>query len=114
MGLNEMADERRRRLEELVAPFRVTPGSTVTLGEDFDPAFKAGMKKQAGVAMVADNTRLLSEYQTRLAAQGTWGLLMILQGIDASGKDGTVRHVMSGVNPQGVRVSSFKARRPRS
>jgi PPK2 family polyphosphate:nucleotide phosphotransferase len=103
-----VADARRQRLEELIAPFRVTPGSTVTLGEDFDPSFKAGMKKKDGVALLADHTRLLSEYQTRLAAQGTWGLLMILQGIDASGKDGTIRHVMSGVNPQGVSVSSFK------
>jgi PPK2 family polyphosphate:nucleotide phosphotransferase len=84
MGLNEMADERRQRLEELVAPFRVTPGSTVTLGEDFDPSFKAGMKKQAGVAMLADNTRLLSEYQTRLAAQGTWGLLMICSKVPSA------------------------------
>jgi PPK2 family polyphosphate:nucleotide phosphotransferase len=50
----------------------------------------------------------LSEYQARLAAQGTWGVLVILQALDAAGKDGTIRHVMSGVNPQGVRVHSFK------
>src|SRR5262249_47168551 len=59
-------------------------------------------------ALLAEGVRLLSEYQTRLAAQGTWGVLVILQALDAAGKDGTIRHVMSGVNPQGVRVHSFK------
>jgi PPK2 family polyphosphate:nucleotide phosphotransferase len=51
---------------------------------------------------------LLSEYQERLAAQDTWGVLVVLQALDAAGKDGTIRHVMSGVNPQGVAVHSFK------
>ena len=51
---------------------------------------------------------LLAEYQARLAAQDTWGMLVCLQALDAAGKDGTIRHVMSGVNPQGVQVSSFK------
>ncbi|HWE11328.1 MAG TPA: PPK2 family polyphosphate kinase [Solirubrobacteraceae bacterium] len=103
-----MGDDRRQRLERFLAPFCVTPGSAVTLPRDFDPSFKAEMKKKTGLAVLADNARLLSEYQTRLAAQETWGMLVILQGIDASGKDGTIRHVMSGVNPQGVRVHSFK------
>jgi PPK2 family polyphosphate:nucleotide phosphotransferase len=52
---------------------------------------------------------LLAEYQDRLSAQGTYAVLAALQGMDAAGKDSTIRHVMSGVNPQGVRVSSFKA-----
>ena len=51
---------------------------------------------------------LLAEYQARLAAQDTWGVLVVLQALDAAGKDGTIRHVMSGVNPQGVAVHSFK------
>ncbi len=51
---------------------------------------------------------LLAEYQERLAAQDTYGVVMVLQAMDAAGKDGTIRHVMSGVNPQGVQVSSFK------
>ena len=50
----------------------------------------------------------LSEFQARLAAQDTWGLLVVLQALDAAGKDGTIRHVMSGINPQGVDVHSFK------
>jgi polyphosphate kinase 2 (PPK2 family) len=51
---------------------------------------------------------LLAEYQARLAAQDTYGVLVVLQALDAAGKDGTIRHVLSGVNPQGVRVESFK------
>jgi PPK2 family polyphosphate:nucleotide phosphotransferase len=50
----------------------------------------------------------MCEYQARLAAQDTWGVLVVLQAMDAAGKDGTIRHVMSGVNPQGVAVHSFK------
>ena len=55
-----------------------------------------------------DGIELLAEYQARLAAQDTYGVLVVLQALDAAGKDGTIRHVMSGVNPQGVRVESFK------
>ncbi len=65
-------------------------------------------KKQDGVALLEEGVRLLSEYQARLAAEGTRGVLLVLQAIDAAGKDGTIRHVMSGVNPQGVSVHSFK------
>ena len=104
-----MADQRRKRLEEFIAPFRVTPGAHVTLAKDFDPSFKAGIKKKKeGVGLMTDGVRLLSEYQARLAAQDTWGVLVVLQALDAAGKDGTIRHVMSGVNPQGVSVHSFK------
>src|ERR1700744_6115418 len=104
-----MADKRQKRVAECIEPFRVKPGSRVTLGKDFDPSFKAGIKKKKdGVALLHDGVRLLSEYQARLAAQDTWGVLVVLQAIDAAGKDGTIRHVMSGVNPQGVSVHSFK------
>src|SRR6201996_5042680 len=104
-----MADKREKRVAEFIEPFRVAPGSRVNLAKDFDPAFKAGVKKKKdGVALLAEGVRLLSEYQARLAAQDTWGVLVILQAMDAAGKDGTIRHVMSGVNPQGVSVHSFK------
>ncbi len=102
-------DTRKRRAAEFIEPFRVKPGSKVTLGKDFDPSFKAGVrKKKEGVALLEGGVRLLSEYQERLAAQDTWGVLVVLQALDAAGKDGTIRHVMSGVNPQGVSVHSFK------
>ncbi len=104
-----MADERRKRLAEFIEPFRVKPGSNVTLAKDFDPAFKAGIKnKREGVALLEGGVQLLAEYQARLAAQDSWGVLVVLQALDAAGKDGTIRHVMSGVNPQGVSVHSFK------
>src|SRR5437763_4662082 len=104
-----MASKRQRRAAEFIEPFRVKPGAKVLLAKDFDPSFKAGVKKKKeGVALLAEGVRLLSEYQARLAAQDTWGVLVVLQAMDAAGKDGTIRHVMSGVNPQGVSVHSFK------
>jgi PPK2 family polyphosphate:nucleotide phosphotransferase len=79
------------------------------LGRDFDSSFKAGVKKKKqGEALLAQGVELLAEYQQKLAAQDTYGVLMTLQAMDAAGKDGTIRHVMSGVNPQGVSVHSFK------
>src|SRR5689334_13309815 len=104
-----MADRREKRLAEFIDPFRVEPGRKVVLARDFDPAFKGGIKdKRAGVDLLAEGVRLLAEYQARLAAQDTWGVLVVLQALDAAGKDGTIRHVMSGVNPQGVSVHGFK------
>jgi PPK2 family polyphosphate:nucleotide phosphotransferase len=95
---------------KFVQPLRVQPGTTVSLPEGFDPANRFGVrKKKDGVALLRQGVQLLAEYQDRLAAQDIYAVLVVLQGMDAAGKDGTVRHVMSGVNPQGVRVSSFKA-----
>ncbi|MGX1761334.1 polyphosphate kinase 2 family protein [Streptomyces lydicus] len=103
-----MADARAERIAELIEPLRVKPGSRVDLGKDFDPRYKAGLKKKRGVELLHTGVLLLAEYQERLAAQDTYGVLLCLQALDAGGKDGTIRHVMSGVNPQGVKVSSFK------
>jgi PPK2 family polyphosphate:nucleotide phosphotransferase len=102
-------ETRKKRAAEFIKPFRVKPGSKVNLADDFDPRFKAGVKKKKeGVALLKEGISLLAEYQARLAAQDTWGVLVVLQALDAAGKDGTIRHVMSGVNPQGVHVHSFK------
>src|SRR4051812_27207556 len=104
-----MADDITRRIASFIEPFRVTPGSSVTLAQDFDPAFKAGIeKKKDGVGLLNDGITLLADLQQKLAAQATHGVVVVLQALDAAGKDGTIRHVMSGVNPQGVRVESFK------
>jgi PPK2 family polyphosphate:nucleotide phosphotransferase len=109
MAETGLSEKRRKRLEKFVAELRVKPGSRVNLAKDFDPAFKAGVsKKKDGVALLEEGIELMSEYQARLAAQDTWGVLVVLQALDAAGKDGTIRHVMSGVNPQGVSVHSFK------
>jgi PPK2 family polyphosphate:nucleotide phosphotransferase len=105
----ELAKRQVKRLEDFVEQFRVKPGHKVSLTKDFDPAFKGGLaKKKDGLDLLSLGVELLTEYQARLAAQDTWGVLVVLQALDAAGKDGTIRHVMSGVNPQGVHVHSFK------
>jgi PPK2 family polyphosphate:nucleotide phosphotransferase len=104
-----MADPRAVRIAEFIKPLRVKPGSRVDLGKDFDPGYKADfLKKKDGVELLQTGITMLADYQRRLAAQDTYGVLVCLQSLDAGGKDGTIRHVMSGVNPQGVRVSGFK------
>jgi PPK2 family polyphosphate:nucleotide phosphotransferase len=104
-----MADEMMKRIAEFIAPLRVTPGSNVTLAKDFDAGYRADfVKKKDGVEILQRGVELLTEYQARLAAQDTYGVIVVLQALDAAGKDGTIRHVMSGVNPQGVSVHSFK------
>ena len=93
-----------------VRSLRVKPGSKVTLPKDFDPSDRFGLRKGADATrLLQQGIELLAEYQDRLAAQRGSAVLVVLQGIDASGKDSTIRHVMRGVNPQGVQVSSFKA-----
>ncbi len=105
----ELPAKRRKRLREFIEPFRVDPGAKVRLAKDFDPAFRGGLhKKREGVELLEEGIGLLSDYQARLAAQDSWGVLLVLQALDTAGKDGTIRHVMSGVNPQGVEVHSFK------
>ena len=93
------------RLRQVMVP----PGQRVVLAKDFDPGFTGGCKdKQASVEQLAANVRLLSELQEKLYAQDSYALLLIFQGIDAAGKDGAIQHVLSGVNPQGCHVTSFK------
>ena len=99
---------RRKAVADLIAPLRVAPGKKVVLGRDHDPRADGGLDKHAGRELLAEGVELLAEYQERLAAQDTYGLLVVLQAIDAAGKDGAIRHVMTGVNPQGVAVTSFK------
>jgi len=102
-------DQGHKRIATFIEPFRVDPGSKVTLERDFDPAFKAGIKKKKhGAELLREGVELLTHYQARLVAQDTHAVLVVLQALDAAGKDGTIRHVMSGVNPQGVAVHSFK------
>jgi PPK2 family polyphosphate:nucleotide phosphotransferase len=105
----ELSSTQLKRLAEFIEPFRVAPGTKVTLARDFDPSFKAAVnKKKEGVTLLEEGVQTLSDYQARLAAHESCGLLVVLQALDAAGKDGTIRHVMSGVNPQGVEVHSFK------
>jgi PPK2 family polyphosphate:nucleotide phosphotransferase len=104
-----MPDERIAELAQLIEPLRVEPGSKVKLAADYDPGFKAGrLNKQDAAEELKLGIELLGQYQDRLAAQDTHGMLVVIQGIDAAGKDSMIRHVMGGVNPQGVSVHSFK------
>ena len=106
-----MAQPGLKRLRQLTTRFRVEPGTVVKLPKDFDPGFTADFgKDDAGKAqdLLQQGIALLTEYQDRLAAQDTHALLVVLQGLDAAGKDSTIKHVMSGMNPQWVDVHPFK------
>jgi PPK2 family polyphosphate:nucleotide phosphotransferase len=94
---------------DFIEPLRVPPGTKVRLAADFDPGWSGGLhSKKDGQDLLARGVDLVTDCQQRLAAQETHGVVVVLQGIDAAGKDGMVRHVMSGMNPQGVSVSAFK------
>ncbi|HVG95000.1 MAG TPA: polyphosphate kinase 2 family protein [Planctomycetota bacterium] len=88
----------------------VEPGRKVRLDRDFDPGWTAGWTDKASArAKLEENVQELSRWQDLLWAQDRKALLIVLQAMDAAGKDGVIRHVMSGVNPQGCHVTSFKA-----
>jgi PPK2 family polyphosphate:nucleotide phosphotransferase len=99
-----------KQWKRLAQATRVELGSKVDLARDFDPGrYDKQLKKDAGLAALADATAALVELQDRFFAQADRALLVVLQAIDAAGKDGTIKHVMSGLNPEGVDVHSFKA-----
>lgn len=101
----------RQRIRQLTERLRVNPRSAVKLPKDLDPAFTGGLgheRADEAQAMLTQGVELLAEYQDRLAAQDAHAVLVVLQGMDGAGKDSTIKHVMSGVNPQGVEVHSFK------
>src|SRR6186997_1263032 len=98
------------KLEKLIKRFRVDRPDKFRLA-DVDPADTCGLdiEKADAKALLADGIERLSELQDTLYAQDRWSVLLVFQAMDAAGKDGTIKHVMSGVNPQGCQVSSFKA-----
>ena len=97
------------RIQRYVEPFRVTKGKGFRL-KDFDPGDTCGLKMDKGDAaeLLQRGTAWLAEEQDMLYAQDRWSLLLVFQAMDAAGKDSTIKHVMSGVNPQGCQVFSFK------
>jgi PPK2 family polyphosphate:nucleotide phosphotransferase len=97
---------------KLAKAFRVASGKDFHLN-DFDPGDTGQLKSKAEAdAVLTHGVQRLSELQDKLYAQNRWALLLIFQAMDAAGKDGTIKHVMSGVNPQGCQVYSFKAPSP--
>jgi len=97
------------RIQKYVDPFRVTKGKGFRL-KSIDPADTCGLQLGKGEAadLLARGAQWLAEEQDMLYAQDSWSLLLVFQAMDAAGKDGTIKHVMSGVNPQGCQVFSFK------
>ena len=103
--------ERIETYREFSAPYRLTDGKKFRL-KDIDPDDTGELtsedKPQAKEAL-AEGTEVLAQLQERLYAQDRWAILLIFQAMDAAGKDGAIKHVMSGINPQGCQVHSFKA-----
>src|SRR5271170_2963379 len=99
------------KVDKFLKRYRIGQGKAFRL-KDHDPGDTHGLKselKPQAKKLLADGVEELSRLQNILAAQDGWGLLLIFQAMDAAGKDGTIKHVMSGVNPEGVDVWPFKA-----
>ncbi len=103
----------RRQVRRIVDRFRVTDGKGFRL-KHFDPGDTAGalLPKEHADALLAHGVERLAALQEMLYAQDRWSVLCVFQAMDAAGKDSTIKHVMSGVNPQGVQVTSFKVPGP--
>jgi PPK2 family polyphosphate:nucleotide phosphotransferase len=101
----------RKRIAKFVKPYRVEDGRRFRL-ERFDPSDTNGLEsefKDEAAALLSESVAWLAEEQDKLYAQDKWAVLLIFQAMDAAGKDSTIKAVMSGVNPQGCQVTSFKA-----
>ncbi len=94
---------------KFVRELRVAPGSSPGLDQRKPDIRPRGLDKKKGLDRLADRVESLGLQHARLAAEGTRAVLLVLQGLDASGKDGTIKSVLTGVNPQGCRIVSFKA-----
>ena len=97
-------------IRSIVKPFRVRNGKNFRL-DDIKPGDTLGLNpnKDWAAQVLREGVRRLADLQERLYAQDRWGVLLVFQALDAAGKDGAIEHVMSGVNPQGCQVFSFKA-----
>lgn len=105
-----MEKMKAKLVHEFIEPYVVESGAGFRL-KDHDPGDTHGLKsgdKPEAKRLTEEGIVLLSEMQDKLYAQSNWGLLLIFQAMDAAGKDSTIKHVMSGVNPQGVEVFPFK------
>jgi PPK2 family polyphosphate:nucleotide phosphotransferase len=95
---------------EFMCPLIVPPRQKISLAKDYDPGYKAHyLNKSDSKSDLREVIKALKHYQDMLYAQNTYSVLIIFQAMDAAGKDSTIKHVMSGINPQGCQVHSFKA-----
>lgn len=98
-----------KRIRKVMDKLIAKPGKKISL-KDYDADWTGSIKdKKEAITLLEDGVKQLAKQQDMLYAQDTYSLLMVFQAMDAAGKDGTIRHVMSGVNPQGCQVFSFKA-----
>jgi PPK2 family polyphosphate:nucleotide phosphotransferase len=100
----------RARIAEAIAPYRVTKGKKFRL-KDVDPRDTGDLEsdqKDEAQELLRRGVEMLAEQQQMLYAQDRWSVLLVFQAMDAAGKDGTIKHVFSGLNPQGCQVHSFK------
>ena len=101
--------KQKKEIKKLIEHVIAKPGKKTSL-KDHDAGWTGSIKdKRKAEAMLQDGVKQLAKYQDKLYAQDKHALLIIFQAMDAAGKDGTIRHVMSGINPQGCQVYSFKA-----
>jgi PPK2 family polyphosphate:nucleotide phosphotransferase len=104
-----MANQEKQTRDE-IRRLVVEPGSTISLKKDYDPGYTADfLDKGEAKDLHEEGIKKLTELQDKLYAQNSHALLIVIQAMDAAGKDGVIKHVMSGLNPQGVQVTSFKA-----
>src|SRR5688572_27049495 len=98
------------KLSKIIKRFRIDKPDKFRLS-DYDPADTGGLdiEKAEAKAMLADGVERLADLQEKLYAQNRWAVLLVFQAMDAAGKDSAIKHVMSGVNPQGCQVHAFKA-----
>ncbi|HOD12644.1 MAG TPA: polyphosphate kinase 2 family protein [Candidatus Omnitrophota bacterium] len=96
------------KIKNFIQPYKITSGKNFRL-KDFDPADTAHLRsKEQAEELLSQGIKRVRALQEKLYAQDQWSLLLIFQAMDAAGKDGAIKHVMSGVNPQGCQVFSFK------
>ena len=98
-----------KEVRKLMKRLVVHPGRRIRLKKHYDPSWTGSVKEASAKSLLENGVRRLSEQQGLLYAQDTYAVLMIFQAMDAAGKDGAIKHVFSGVNPQGCQVFSFKA-----
>src|SRR5512134_2259637 len=105
-----MKKSQLKSIEKMIEPYRVTNGKKFRL-KDIDPkdtAHLTSADKREAKEMLSYGVQWLAEQQDMLYAQDHWGVLLVFQAMDAAGKDGTIKHVTSGINPQGCYVTSYK------
>lgn len=98
-----------KKLSKYLKSLQVKPGKKISLKKDFSTGLKQKMfAKEEGEQLLEESIKNLSRLQDKLYAHDEYSVLIVLQAMDAAGKDGAVKHVMTGLNPQGVKVTSFK------